>query len=248
MLLGQRNHDTVVGRGRLKLEVKGTTEALSERQAPRPVHPDPQRRVQDELHAASFVEEALGHNRPCRRQGAQGLGPGSDIGQHLLGTGVIQTALIDKESGGPGPSRCLDARGPPLQNPPADGGHLVRKLRSPSGSLTSPKRHRGGGAVGILNPYATGLDPADLPRACPQQKDVTGHAFDREILIDGSDRRALRLGRHQVIGIVGNGPSGRDRRQTPAPASSHHVVDSIAVQVGAVAPAVGRDPLRQHGD
>ena len=59
-------HDAVVRGGGLQLEIEGAAEALAQRQAPGAVDARAEGRVEDELHAAGFVEEALGHHvRGC---------------------------------------------------------------------------------------------------------------------------------------------------------------------------------------
>ena len=56
----------VVGGRRLQLEVEAAAEALAQRQAPGAVDAPAERRVDDELHAARLVEEALGdHASSC---------------------------------------------------------------------------------------------------------------------------------------------------------------------------------------
>src|ERR1700757_2830451 len=57
VLLGERDVEAVVGGGGLQLEVEAAAEALAQRQAPGLVDPAAEGRVQDELHAAAFVEE-----------------------------------------------------------------------------------------------------------------------------------------------------------------------------------------------
>ena len=71
MLVAQREDEPVVGRGRLQLEVERRAEPLAQRKAPRPVDPCAERRVQDELHPAAFIEEPLRHDRLLRRHDAQ---------------------------------------------------------------------------------------------------------------------------------------------------------------------------------
>ena len=63
--------DAVVGGRRLELEVEGLAEALAQRHAPGAVDPAAERRVDDELHAARLVEEALGDDACLRRHGAE---------------------------------------------------------------------------------------------------------------------------------------------------------------------------------
>ena len=72
----QRQHDGVLGRRRLQLEVERAAEALAQGQSPGAIDATAEGRVNDQLHAAGFVEEAfendglLGRQRPER--GARG--------------------------------------------------------------------------------------------------------------------------------------------------------------------------------
>src|SRR5205823_9814677 len=68
---GQRQDDVVFGGGRLQLEIELGAEALAQRQAPGAVEPAAIRRVDDQLHAADFVEEALEDDRVEGRQHAE---------------------------------------------------------------------------------------------------------------------------------------------------------------------------------
>src|SRR5207253_5689733 len=55
----ERKDEALFGRGCLQLEVETLAELLPERQPPRLVDAAAERRVEDELHAARFVEEAF---------------------------------------------------------------------------------------------------------------------------------------------------------------------------------------------
>ena len=59
VLRSQRQDDGVFGCRRLQLEVEAAAEALAQREAPGPVDPAAERRVQDQLHPARLVEEPL---------------------------------------------------------------------------------------------------------------------------------------------------------------------------------------------
>ena len=61
----EREQNAVVRRGGLELEVEAPAEALAKREAPGAVDAASERRVQDELHAARLVEEALGDDGAC---------------------------------------------------------------------------------------------------------------------------------------------------------------------------------------
>ena len=55
----QRQDDRILGRRRLQLEIERAAESLAQREAPRAIDAAAERRMDDELHAARLVEEAL---------------------------------------------------------------------------------------------------------------------------------------------------------------------------------------------
>ena len=71
VLRTERQHQRVFGRRGLELEVELPAEALAQREAPRLVDAAAERRVQDQLHAAGLVEEALEDERLLRRHRAE---------------------------------------------------------------------------------------------------------------------------------------------------------------------------------
>ena len=84
---GQRQQDMVLGRRRLQLEVELAAEALAQRQPPGAVDAPAIGRMDDELHAAGFVEEALEGDLLLRRQRAERRLRGGEIFDDLLGGG-----------------------------------------------------------------------------------------------------------------------------------------------------------------
>jgi hypothetical protein len=56
-------------------------------------------------------------------------------------------------------------------------------------------------------------DARDLPRHVPELEDVTGEAFDREILVQRSDERVFRLEQHAIVGDFRDRASGGEREQ-----------------------------------
>src|SRR5919108_4340718 len=68
---GEREHDVVLGRRRLQLEIELAAEALAQGKPPGAIHAAAVRRVDDELHAAGLVEEALEHERVLGREAPQ---------------------------------------------------------------------------------------------------------------------------------------------------------------------------------
>ena len=63
MLRTERNHDRVIGRCGLQLEIERTAKAFSQCQTPGAIDPAAERRMQNELHSARFIEEALQDQR-----------------------------------------------------------------------------------------------------------------------------------------------------------------------------------------
>ena len=59
VLRAERQDDGVVVGGRLQLEVEGDAEPFAQSEAESPVDPPAERRMDDQLHAAGLVEEAL---------------------------------------------------------------------------------------------------------------------------------------------------------------------------------------------
>ena len=66
VLLGEGNVQSIVGRCRLQLEIEAAAEALAQRETPSLVDAAAEGSVDDELHAAAFVEEALGDDGSLR--------------------------------------------------------------------------------------------------------------------------------------------------------------------------------------
>src|SRR5271166_3332197 len=94
VLLGQRDVQPIVRCSGLQLKVEGAAETLAQRQSPGLVHAATKRRVDDELHSAALVEEALGDDRLLRRHFAQHRAPSDDVLDQLLRTCVIEPALF----------------------------------------------------------------------------------------------------------------------------------------------------------
>ena len=79
MLFGKRNVDSVVGGSGLQLKVEASTEAFAKRQPPRLVDASSKGCMQNELHPAALVEEALGNDGRLGWNRAQHRSPGNNI-------------------------------------------------------------------------------------------------------------------------------------------------------------------------
>jgi len=67
----ERQHETVLGRRRLQLEVELPAEALAQCEPPRAIHAAAEGGVHDELHPARLVEEALEDDQVLRGHAAE---------------------------------------------------------------------------------------------------------------------------------------------------------------------------------
>ena len=92
---GERQHDVVFGRRRLQLEIELAAEPLAEREAPGAVDAAAIGRMDHELHAARFVEEALQDQCLARRQRAEATICCMEIIHDLFGCGVVEAEIVD---------------------------------------------------------------------------------------------------------------------------------------------------------
>ncbi len=240
VLIGQRKHDAVIGRGRLQLEVERAAELFAQRQSPRAVDARAERRVQDQLHPAALVEEALRDQRPVRRHDAEDLLAGAHVRHGLFGAGGIERALFLQ----PRDRRFVGA----LVDRDANRADLARQLDRAPSPFSVPKRDRGRRAVRIFDAHDARLDAPDLPRVRAQQEDIAGHAFDGKILVERTDHVPLRLDDDVEVRSVGDSAAAGDRGQPRAAPRPELAVDAIVVQEGSAASARGRDAVGEHRD
>ena len=239
MLLGEREHDAVVGRRRLQLDVERATELLAQREAPRAIDPRAERRVQDQLHTAAFVEETLGDD---------GRVGGHDAENRLacahVGYGLVRARVIDAAEGDePFARRDVVA----FVDGPAEFADLVREFDGAPRPFAAPKWNRGRRAARVLDAHGAARHAPDHPRRRAQQENVAGLTLDGEVFVDGADRLAVGLRDHVVVGRLGNGAARGDCRHPCAAARAQPAVDAIVVQKRAEAAARGRDAVGEHG-
>ena len=100
VLLGQRDVQAVVGGGGLQLKVEGAAEAFAQRQSPGLVDAAAEGRVDDQLHAAAFIEEAFGDDGVERGNFTENGAAGDDVFDELFGGGVVEAAFVLEPGGG----------------------------------------------------------------------------------------------------------------------------------------------------
>ena len=92
----ERQHDAVLERRGLELEVELAAEALAQRQSPGPVDARAVGRVDDEVGVAHVVEEALEHDGVERRQRAERRLAGGEVLRELLGRDRVELAVSSR--------------------------------------------------------------------------------------------------------------------------------------------------------
>src|SRR5262249_17730488 len=84
----------VIGSGRLQFKVEASTEPLAQSQAPGFVNTAAERSMDNQLHAATFVEEAFSDNCVLGGHRSQHAAPLQNVLDHLLRSRVVQAAFI----------------------------------------------------------------------------------------------------------------------------------------------------------
>ena len=102
MLRAERQDDSIVRRRGLQLEVKRAAEPFPQGQSPRPIQPDAEGRVDDQLHPAGLIEEAFQNDLFLRRNDAQRLVGCGKVVRQLPRAAFAEIGLaVKKVSDGP---------------------------------------------------------------------------------------------------------------------------------------------------
>ena len=161
---------------------------------------DSERRMHDQLHAAAFVEEALGDHGVCRWAARPAPPARLARTRRPARRPPVEPAFRDQE---------LDARPRRSAISSRSSRHFLRKLERPARRFAAPERNRRRRAMRILHAHAARLHALDPPGSGAQQEHIARQALDREIFVERADHRAFRLGDHLVIARC---PESRRRR------------------------------------
>ena len=237
----QRQHDRVFGRRRLQLEVELSAETLAQRQAPGAVDAAAERRVDDELRAAGFIEETFDDD---------GLLGGQHADRRVLPREIVvqlpRSIGCEADCVAQPRQRCVwtrfQLRGIFRTQPRHAHRQFVRAPRR----LAQPERNAGRCALRILHAHAAGFDAQDAVAGIAELEHIASEAFDREILVDVADADRLRLEDDRVIGHVGNGASGHHRRHARVVASAQAAMHGVAMQVAGARAAARGESVCEH--
>ena len=203
VLRAEREDDRLFVGRRLQLEAEAAAEALAQREPPGAVDAPAERGVQDELHAAALVEEALEDDALLRRHGAE----------HAPAVGDVLGDL----------HRGFAGRADLVAGAPAGRAHLRAAPRSPptaravrAGPSPSQNGIVGGWPLASATRTMPALDLQDPPRRVAELEDVADVRFDGEVLVERADERALGLLADLVVGDVGDRAAAGDRGEAGA--------------------------------
>jgi hypothetical protein len=127
VLLAQRDEDAVVGGGGLQFEIEAAAEALAQREAPGAIDARSERRVDHQLHAAAFVEEAFGHHAGIGGHRAERALAGRTYAMPARRPSAIEPAFVgNRAAGGDLRAQCR---------------HLVREFARAPGRFAAPERN-----------------------------------------------------------------------------------------------------------
>ncbi len=244
VLRAEREHHGVVVRRRLQLEVEVLAELLAQRQTEPPVEPGPVGAVDDQLHAAGLVEEALDHQSLAGGQhpqdGERRRQVPHDLARRL---GIDSGRAHQPGSGGVGITTAK-----PQFDFTSDGADLFGQLGRTARRLAEPDRNGGRKALGIDDAHHAGLDAPDPPAVGPQREDVARHRLGRPVLVDGADEGVVGVEQHPIVAQLGDGTATGERRHAGAsPAPQPAVLDIVVDPVRSHAPP-GAYAFGDHGE
>ena len=157
--------------------------------------------MQDQLHAAPFVEEALGNDGAIRRNRAEGGFAGTYVRNDLVRAAGVEPALPGQQCDGRFVVTFVDID--------AQLRDFVRQFHGAAESFAVPKRNGRRRAVGIFDADRAGFDAANLPRVGSEQENVAGQTLNGEIFVEGADDVTVGFRDDRIVGRVGDGaPAG----------------------------------------
>ena len=208
--------------------------------------------MDDQLHAAAFVEESLSDKSPAIGHDPERGPAAGDIFNRLLRAGPVEPALFAQPVGR-GWRRLGCGRGtrmgfePPC-NLASQVGHVEGKFARARRSFSAPERNVRWGFARILDEDAAFFDTPDLPGAIAQEKNVSAKAFHGEILVNSADRGAFRLRDDRVKGGFGNCAGVGERHKARPSAAAQAGIHAIPVQPRATPAAPRGNPFGKHRD
>ena len=242
VLRPQREHEPVVIRRRLELEIERPAEALAHRQPPGLGNPRAEWCVDDHLHPARFIEKSLEDDAPLAGNHSQ-RGLFSPYVFDGLMRGMGSNAALGEQPGF-GPGRVFE-QGFELFT---QARHFLRQLDSSSRSLATPKGNRRRRAFGVGDRHVVAADVQNPPRRISQKKYLSRLALAGEVFVEGADDGLFGFSHDPVRGDFGNGSSIRKGDDACAGTRPHAPSDLVVMQIDSSPPRRARNPFTQKLD
>src|SRR5439155_12580905 len=153
----ERKDDRLFVRRGLQLESETHAELLAQRETPRAIDLRAERRVDDELHPAALVEEALEDDALLGRYASQHLTPRDDVVRDLHRGALGQRIAARRPERG----RAIAVRVRALF---AERPDLLSELAGPPGPFSQPEGQAGRLAFRVGDPDGARLQAEDPPR------------------------------------------------------------------------------------
>src|SRR5262245_39321831 len=164
--------------------------------------------MDDQLHAAGFVKEALQHDGRVRRQTAECCQSRGQVFDELARGRPANSDVF----GEPTPRRVARGFGPEARGQlTTKSGYRQRKLMATSRRLTQPEGNGGRRSLRVLDAYQPAFHAQDAIGRIAELKHVPGEALNGKIFIDGADDQALWFQDYLKVRVVRNGAAGGQR-------------------------------------
>src|ERR1700761_4656439 len=155
----------VLGCRSLQLEVEGAAKALAQRQSPSAIDAAAERRMNNELHAAGFVEKTLEPPSIQRRQRAERRPTRAEVLHDLTCRGLVEPHALHQPL-----ERRRRIQPKALLDLLAQIRNRSRQLHAPSRRFTQPKRNRRWLSVCILHAHGAALHAQNAIRRVAELK------------------------------------------------------------------------------
>ena len=205
----ERDHDRVLERGGLQLEVEAPAEPLAQRQAPGAIDARAERR----MHRRDACRPSRRRNARRSRASSLGSAPSAAFAAAEVVDELLAPRCRFKPSSST--SHATAPAAPPrsmssamrLVEPPDRRRQLVAAARR----LAEPERNRRRLTLRVRDVDLARLDLLDAIRRVAELEHVAGHALEREVLVQRADRQLARQQHDVVVELIRNRAAVRDR-------------------------------------
>ena len=194
------------------------------------------RTVDDQLHAAGFVEEAFHHQPPAPGQATQGLAGAGQVLDDLPRGAIVQPEGGAEPGDGwlqPLPFRQCLAFAEQLIEGVAQARHAGRQLVAAPRRLTQPERNVRRLALGVSTRTRPGSMRMIRYEVLPSWNTSPARLSTAKSSLTVPTSRPCGSSSTPVVAGIGNGPARGQRGQPRSTAATEQAVERIAMEIGA---------------